>query len=130
LFDAMALLPPATSEQIAEQSGLQERYVREWLGGMATGRIVDYEPDSKTYHLPAEHASWLTRRHSPENIAVSHHWTSVLGYVESEVIDKFHNGGGVQYGCFHRFHQVMAADSAQSVVAALEDDILPLVPGL
>ncbi|MGH3597813.1 MAG: methyltransferase, partial [Mycobacterium sp.] len=37
LLDAMAGLPPATSAQIADASGLNERYVREWLGGMTTG---------------------------------------------------------------------------------------------
>ena len=130
MFDAMASLPPSTSQQIADESGLHERYVREWLGAMVTGSVVTYEPDTKFYHLPAEHARWLTRQFSPENIAVAHQWTSVLGYVESEVIDKFHNGGGVHYGCYHRFHEVMAADSAQNVVAALMDHILPLVPGL
>jgi len=36
----------------------------------------------------------------------------------------------VSYGCFHRFHEVMAADSAQTVVAALTDHILPLAPGM
>jgi 2-polyprenyl-3-methyl-5-hydroxy-6-metoxy-1,4-benzoquinol methylase len=130
LFDTMASLAPSTSQQIADESGLQERYVREWLGAMVTGSIVNYEPQERTYQLPAEHARWLTRQHSPENIAVTHQWTSVLGYVESEVIDKFRNGGGVHYGCFHRFHEVMAAESAQSVVAALTDHILPLAPGL
>lgn len=33
LFDALATLPePATSTQIATRTGLNERYVREWLG--------------------------------------------------------------------------------------------------
>jgi 2-polyprenyl-3-methyl-5-hydroxy-6-metoxy-1,4-benzoquinol methylase len=130
LFDAMSTLPASTSLQIAEETGLQERYVREWLGAMATGRFVNYDPDAKTYHLPAEHARWLTRQHSPENIAVTHQWTSVLGFVESEVVDKFQTGGGVHYGCFHRFHEVMAAESAQTVVSALMNHILPLAPGL
>lgn len=130
LFDAMAEIPASGSQRIAEETGLNERYVREWLGAMVTGRIVNYDPNSRTYHLPAEHARWLTRTHSPENIAVTHQWTSVLGYVESEVVDKFRNGGGVGYECFHRFHEVMAADSAQTVVAALMDHILPLAPGL
>ena len=130
LFDTIAGLPPSTSQRIATESGLQERYVREWLGAMATGKIISYDPDDQSYHLPAENARWLTRQHSPENIAVTHQWTSVLGFVESEVVDKFHNGGGVPYGCFHRFHEVMAAESAQTVVAALTDHILPLVPGL
>ena len=130
LFDTMATIPDSTSQEIAEKAGLQERYVREWLGAMVTGRIATYEPAAKTYRLPPEHARWLTRQHSPENIAVTHQWTSVLGYVESEVVDKFQNGGGVHYECFHRFHEVMAAESAQTVVAALTRRILPLAPGL
>lgn len=40
LFDAMSKLPPATSEEIAIQAGLNERYVREWLGAMTTARVV------------------------------------------------------------------------------------------
>jgi 2-polyprenyl-3-methyl-5-hydroxy-6-metoxy-1,4-benzoquinol methylase len=130
LFDTMAELQPSTTEKIAEKANLYERYVREWLGGMVAGRIVEYDPQNKTYQLPAEHARWLTRKFSPENIAVTHQWTSTLGYVESQVVDKFQNGGGVHYGCFHRFHEVMAAESAQTVVAALMKHILPLEVGL
>ena len=130
LFDTLAALPATTSQQIADASGLQERYVREWLGAMVTGRIVDHDSQTQMYRLPMEHARWLTREYSPENLAVTHQWTSVLGYVESEIVDRFRNGGGVHYGCFHRFHEVMAAESAQTVVAALTDHILPLVPGL
>jgi hypothetical protein len=33
-------MPAATSERIAEVTGLQERYVREWLRGMVVARIV------------------------------------------------------------------------------------------
>ena len=130
LFDTLADLPPSTSPQIAAAANLDERYVREWLDALVTGRIVDYNEQAKTYQLPAEHARWLTRKFSPENIAVTHQWTSVLGHVESDVVDKFHNGGGVHYGCFHRFNEVMAAESAQTVVAALTDHILPLATGL
>lgn len=42
LFDAMDGRSWATSEAIAEAAGLDERYVREWLGAMVTGRVVDY----------------------------------------------------------------------------------------
>ena len=38
LFDAMADSGSATSGQIAGRTGLQERYVREWLGAMTVGR--------------------------------------------------------------------------------------------
>jgi len=130
LFETMATMPRSTAHQIADAAGLTERYVREWLGSMVTGQVVEYDPDTLTYRLPAEHARWLTEQHGPGNIAVTHQWTSVLGYVESHVVDKFHNGGGVHYDCFHRFHEVMAAESSQTVVDALHEFILPMVPGL
>jgi hypothetical protein len=37
LFDRMAGMQPATSAEIARATGLNERYVREWLGAMVTG---------------------------------------------------------------------------------------------
>jgi DNA-binding IclR family transcriptional regulator len=51
LFDAMAGLPPCTSEQIATAAGLKERYVREWLAAMVVGGIVEHNPEDETYPL-------------------------------------------------------------------------------
>ncbi len=53
-----------------------------------------------------------------------------LGSVEDDLVRCFREGGGVPYERYHRFHEVMAEDSGQTVVAALHDHILPLVPGL
>src|SRR5690348_683746 len=61
LFDVLADLPPSTAGEIARAAGLNERYVREWLGSMVTGRIVNYDPALGTYQLPPEHAELLTR---------------------------------------------------------------------
>lgn len=130
LFDAMAELAPSTSEQIAAAANLDERYVREWLGAMAVGNIVEYDSESGTYRLPLEHAAFLTRAASPENIAAFTQYISVLGSVEDLIVECFENGGGVPYSAFPRFHEVMAEDSGQAVVAALTDHILPLVPSL
>ncbi|GAB4144515.1 MAG: class I SAM-dependent methyltransferase [Cyanobacteria bacterium J069] len=130
LFDTLADLPPATSPQIAEAAGLNERYVREWLGAMVTGRVVDYNPADKTYRLPAEHAAFLTRAAASDNIAVFAQYIPLLGAVEDQIIDCFYKGGGVPYSAYKRFHAVMAEDSGQSVVSALFDHVLPLVPGL
>src|SRR5690348_9032185 len=62
LFDRMASLASATSAEIASAAGLDERYVREWLGGMVCAAIIDYDSTTHTYHLPADHASALARR--------------------------------------------------------------------
>ncbi len=130
LFDCLAEMPPARVEEIAEKAGLQPRYVREWLGAMVTGRIMEYDPQTRTYWLPPEHAAVLTRAAMPNNLASMMQWVAVLGAVESEVVDKFIHGGGVHYCCYSRFHDVMADESAQTVVAGLKDYILPLEPGL
>src|ERR671916_1236860 len=130
LFDAMSGLPYSTSEEIAGAANLSERYVREWLGAMTVGGIVEHNPQDATYFLPPEHAAFLTRAASPDNIAVSAQFISVMGAVEDEIIEVFRQGGGVPYSAYPRFHEVMAEDSGQTVVAALTDHILPLVPGL
>ncbi len=130
LLDAMAKLPPSTSDAIAKAAGLNERYVREWLGGMLAGRIVEYSPDKSAWSLPAEHAALLTRAASPNNIAAFMQYIGCLGMVEDRIVECFKHGGGVPYSGFDRFHEVMAEDSGQTVVAALFDHIIPLVPGL
>ncbi|MGB3758566.1 MAG: class I SAM-dependent methyltransferase [Rivularia sp. (in: cyanobacteria)] len=130
LFDTLATLPPSTSQQIADAANLNERYVREWLGAMVTGRIIEHNPDNNTYYLPPEYALFLTRDASPDNIASFAQYIPLLSTVEDKIIDCFYNGGGVPYSAYKRFHQVMAEDSGQTVVAALEEFILPLIPDL
>ena len=130
LFDVMAGLPPSTREGIASAAGLNERYVREWLAAMVVGGVVEHDPEGETYRLPPEHAAWLTRAATPDNVAVAAQFIPVLASVEDRIVECFQKGGGVPYSAFGRFHEVMAEDSGQTVVSALVDHILPLVPGL
>jgi 2-polyprenyl-3-methyl-5-hydroxy-6-metoxy-1,4-benzoquinol methylase len=130
LFDVMSELEPSSSEEIASAAKLNERYVREWLGAMVTGEIVVYDLENKTYSLPPEHSAWLTRKAVPNNLAVTTQWISVLGFVEDKIVECFHNGGGVPYEAFERFHEVMSDESNQTVIAPLLDQTLPLIPGI
>jgi 2-polyprenyl-3-methyl-5-hydroxy-6-metoxy-1,4-benzoquinol methylase len=128
LFDAMAAGGPATSDRLAATAGLDERYVREWLGGLTASGVVVCDPQSGTYALPDEHAAVLTSAAAPENLAVFAQYIPLMGKVEDDILECFRNGGGVPYEKYDRFHEVMAEDSGQTVVAALHDRILPLVP--
>lgn len=130
LFDALATLEPATSDRIAAAAGLNERYVREWLGAMVTGRIVEYDPAAHTYWLPREHAPSLTRAAGPDNLAELAQLVSMLGQVESAIVDVFRKGGGVGYSAFERFHALMGESSRTTLEATLLTRTLPLVPGL
>lgn len=129
LFDVMSKLEWTNSMYLAEKSGLNERYVREWLGAMATGGVVEVD-ESENYQLPNEHAAFLTRDSDQENLAAFAQYIPVLGNVEDDILECFYQGGGVPYEKYPRFHQVMAEDSGMTVLDALEDHILPLVPGL
>lgn len=127
LFDAMSELPASTSDQIAEAAGLNERYVREWLGAMTTGRIVAHDAKTGTYHLPREHAAWLTRAASPNNLAAPMQFMAVLAQVETALVDCFRRGGGVPYERFERFNEVMAEESAQTVVSVIGEHVVPML---
>ena len=130
LFDVLAEGGPATSHELAERAGLNERYVREWLGAMVTGEIVDYDPEIGRYVLPESHAAFLTRAASPNNLGVAFQFLPVLASVEDGIVECFRKGGGVPYSSFPRFHTVMAEMSDQTVVSGLVDAILPLVDGM
>ena len=127
LLDTMAGLPPATSAQIAEAAGLDERYVREWLAGMTTGHVVDYDAGTATYSLPAHRAGMLTRAAGPDNLALVALFIPQLGEVEQKIIGCFREGGGLPYSEFPRFHTLMAEQSGVVFDKALVDVVLPLV---
>ncbi len=130
LFDSMADGEPGNSEQIAKKAGLDERYVREWLGAMTTGGIVEHDPAAGTYWLPAEHAAFTTRAAGPNNFAEFMQFIALLGDVEQQVIECFRNGGGVPYAEYPRFQKLMAENSAAVHDVALIEGILPMVPGI
>ena len=130
LFDAMAEMPPSTSEQIAKAAKLNERYVREWLGGMVTGRIVEYDANARTYRLLPEHAASLTRAAGPDNFALFTQYVALLGDVEQEIVRCFRDGGGIPYSRYGRFQKLQAEETARIFDAALVETILPLAPGL
>ena len=130
LLDTMAGLAAASSAQIAEAAGLNERYVREWLAGMTTARVVDYDAEAAAYSLPAHRAGVLTRAAGPDNLALVTLFVPLLAEVEQKIIGCFRDGGGLHYSEFPRFHALMAEQSGVVYDHALIDTVLPLVDGL
>lgn len=129
LFDAMACGESLTSRGWAERSGLDERYVREWLYALTTARIVELEGDDR-FHLPPLAAACLGKDAALGDMSGMFEFIAVLGGVETRIVDCFRTGGGVPYEAFDRFHDVMAQESGQTVLPALQTGILPLAPGL
>lgn len=90
---------PATSEDLSRKSGLNERYVREWLNAMATAEIFIYDADSRRYTLPNEHALFLTGGNS-NNLSPHSRLLSSLGKLLPNLIECFKIGGGISYADF------------------------------
>lgn len=131
LFDALAGLDaPASSTDIARAAVLDERYVREWLGGMVVGGIVTYDPADRTYALPAEHAAALTTAAGPDNLAFFAQYVGLMGTVEPEIVRVFREGGGVPYEQYDTFQTLQRDETARVYDAALVSDILPLADGV
>lgn len=95
LFEALAG-GSATSPELAERPRLDERYVREWLGAVGTGGVVDYDPVSGKFTLPPEHAVCLTGS-SSGNLAANSKVLAMLAQPLGRVAECFRSGGGVSY---------------------------------
>jgi SAM-dependent methyltransferase len=81
--------------ELAERTGTQERYVREWLNAQAAGGYVTYDPEQDRYTLPPEHAFVLADDDSP--LALAGMFQSAVAVVDSrdKVVERFLGGGGV-----------------------------------
>ena len=97
---------------------------------MVANRVVEYDPAAQTYSLPRERGAVLTRAAGPDNLSGVAQFISLFGEVEQKIIGCFHNGGGLPYSDYPRFHKLMAEESGEVFDTALVDTILPLVDGL
>jgi len=99
LFEAMATMGAVTSVEIAEKTGLSERYVREWLAAMVCGGIIEYAAGEHTYRLPREHAAGLTGS-SSRNLTGMAEMFPLMNRVIPDVADAFRAGHGVPYSAY------------------------------
>ena len=56
---------PISAEELANKTGTVERLVREWLANQAASGYIEYDPNSRKYRLPPEHALALADANSP-----------------------------------------------------------------
>jgi SAM-dependent methyltransferase len=125
LLDALAT-GPGTSEELAARSGLVERYVRECLGALVTAGVADYDPASRQYSLPPEHALLLTGEGSVNMAPISRLVTSLAPHVPG-VAQVSRTGGGIPYEAYRpEFTDVMDGISRGLVDGQLLGGILPL----
>ena len=95
LFKNLADQGPATSTELALRTKLNERYLREWLGGMATAGYLNYDAPTKRFSLPVEHASVLAHENGPFFVGGIYQMLPAQAGVFDHVVGAFRSGGGV-----------------------------------
>jgi ubiquinone/menaquinone biosynthesis C-methylase UbiE len=106
LYKAMGDSQPVSSAQLAERTGLHERYVREWLNANAAGGYVTYEPQTKTYRLPPEQALAFAVEDSPVYLPGAFQILSACFHDTEKIEEAFRTGSGVGWHEHHHdlFH--------------------------
>lgn len=132
IFDRLADLGKAvTVGEAAKATGLNERYLREWLGIMISGGVIEAEADDQgdiRYFLPPEHSAFLTRASGDLNLGV---YTQEIPLLTTcaleEVIKDFETGRGVSFDHYPRFQAFMTELSEQKQQKTLINVFLPHV---
>ena len=100
LFRLMADGKAVTAPDLTRISGLQHRYVEEWLKGMVAAGYLDYDPAAQTYALPEEHAYFLASDDSDHFVGGLFAMVPPLMRVAPDVARAFAEGGGVPFDKF------------------------------
>ncbi len=98
LFQAVAEAGPLTSGELAQKTGLNERYVREWLRAMVAAEYVNYDPQSQKYLMSEEQAFVLANEDSPMFVGGAFHFTTPSICNTPRILEAFRKGGGIPYG--------------------------------
>ena len=100
LFKDLAAHGPATSSELATRAGINERYAREWLGGMATAGYLEYDPASHRFTLPPEHVPALAQESGPVFFGGIYQMMTGMTGVLDELTAAFRSGGGVPQSAY------------------------------
>lgn len=132
LFEVLDQLDtPCELRTIAEESGLSPRYIREWLGIMATGGIVQLTRGARgedLFHLPSSHGDLLCRRAGHSNLGVYTQEIPLLTLCAMEaVVNGFSTGDGIHYEHYPRFQAFMSELANAKHRRVLVNEFLPSV---
>jgi 2-polyprenyl-3-methyl-5-hydroxy-6-metoxy-1,4-benzoquinol methylase len=97
LFRAMANRGPMQAHDVVKASGLQPRYVEEWLKGMVAAGYLAYDPAAQTFTLPDEHAYFLASDDTDHFVGGLFAMVPPLMRVAPQVARAFAEGGGVRF---------------------------------
>jgi hypothetical protein len=108
LFKALATGGPATSSDLASRANIDERYAREWLGGMTNAGYLVHDSETGRFTLPPEHVPALAEEGGPFFFGGAYQMLLALGSIYDPLTEAFRQGGGVPQATYDlRFFEGM-----------------------
>ena len=83
-----------TSAELAQRTGTDERYVREWLGNQGAGGYVQYDPASDAWSLSPEQALCLTDPNGPVDMPGAYNIVEATFHALEHTLENFKSGAG------------------------------------
>jgi 2-polyprenyl-3-methyl-5-hydroxy-6-metoxy-1,4-benzoquinol methylase len=131
IFAALADSGPVTAAELAGRTGLNERYLREWLGAMATAEYVEHDEAGGTYLLPPEHALPLADEDFPFFTGGMLQMIVPTVTVAPQVAEAFKTGLGVtQDQYLPDMYEAIERLTAPWYKHHLVQDWIPALPGV
>jgi SAM-dependent methyltransferase len=129
LFKSLATSGPATSSELASRTSIDERYAREWLGGMTAAGYLTYDQPSGRFALPPEHAPALAEEGGPFFFGGAYEMSLALSSIHDPLTHAFQRGGGVPQSAYDvRFWEGMDRFTAGWFNHSLMQTWLPAMP--
>jgi ubiquinone/menaquinone biosynthesis C-methylase UbiE len=105
LYAALADRGPLTPRELADATGIDDRYAREWLEQQAVSAylVVDGPSPSaeqRRYALPEGHVGALVDADDPAHVSPLADMVAGIGHVLPEVVAAYRTGAGVPYGLY------------------------------
>jgi 2-polyprenyl-3-methyl-5-hydroxy-6-metoxy-1,4-benzoquinol methylase len=131
LYKAMDGQGFITPKELAERTGTYERYVREWLNNQTAGGYINYDPATKRYALPVEHAMVLAAEEGPAFMTSGFYIAASAWSDREKFVEAFKTGNGM--GWHEHHHDLFFGTEAlfrSGYKANLIESWIPLLNGV
>ncbi len=131
LFEELRSAGPSTADQLAGRSGIDVRWLRQWLATLAAAGYLEYQPEGGLFSIPPEHHALLADQGGGMTLAGG--LELLLGFAGAahEIVRSIRAGRGVPQSAYEPHVQAgMDRMSAPWFETLLVQQWLPAVPGL
>ncbi|ODA66723.1 Trans-aconitate 2-methyltransferase [Methyloligella halotolerans] len=98
LYTALAEGGPFSPQELADETGTHERYVREWLACQAASGYVEYDAQSGDFSMTPEQAAVFADQDSPVNMTGGFYSLAAVFADEPRLAEAFKSGSGIGWG--------------------------------